>query len=63
MTVNLKPCPFCGGDGEIRSEGAEWFVACFDEEECGAEGHRALADDYAIECWNRRALPREGEQG
>ncbi|ADH91757.1 hypothetical protein Snov_4501 [Ancylobacter novellus DSM 506] len=49
------PCPFCGGWAELRQEGREHFVACGDDEDCGAEGHRALVDDYAVESWNRRA--------
>ncbi len=51
----LKTCPFCGSIAEVKGEGREWFVACTDDEECGAEGHRALVDAYAVQCWNTRA--------
>ena len=68
MTDKLKPCPFCGGQGEITEHwesigmGAnvrQYYVCC---ESCGARG--GMADEYfengnlrnkAINRWNRRA--------
>ena len=63
----LKPCPFCGGEAQIRQNDVcggfgmyitKYFVMCA---KCGARG--ASADDYyfehplakAVTAWNRRA--------
>lgn len=60
----LEPCPFCGGDAELRhtdkaSENVEAsFVICTN---CYARGRTVnascgyCADDRVIEEWNRRA--------
>lgn len=55
----LKPCPFCGGQAEIRkttipktiATGA--FVQC---EKCGARTRCVidLGEEYVIRIWNRR---------
>ena len=62
--MDLKPCPFCGGNAELRhtegnSEyGKTAFVACL---RCGANSRmvslsfKYSADEKAIEAWNRRA--------
>lgn len=61
--IKLKPCPFCGGKGELRRESLifSWvqhsFVRC---EKCFARGEEITtsteysADEKAIEAWNRR---------
>ena len=62
--AELKPCPFCGGDGSlnIRISSKIVFGSCW---ECGArgsviqyKGDRPM--DYhlqeAIEAWNKRAI-------
>ena len=51
----IKPCPFCGGEGEFRDEGSMW-VEC---QSCGAEGawvdrHDGKTEDDAIDKWNIR---------
>ena len=63
-TENLKPCPFCGGEGVLKDEGHQdiqhmgddWFVRC---QTCGANvansQHRRTAA-LATDAWNRRAL-------
>lgn len=53
----IKPCPFCGGEGEIVSEG-KWSV-WVDCQSCGAEGawvdgNNENAEDNAINKWNMR---------
>lgn len=47
----LKPCPFCGGEAEIRGDGYFWIQCKY----CWAEttGSEDMAE--AIEAWNRRA--------
>ena len=52
-TVDLLPCPFCGGEPEIgpMHENAQ-YIAC---RECGTEGPFGPMDrEAAIERWNKR---------
>ncbi|HDR9087326.1 TPA: Lar family restriction alleviation protein [Burkholderia vietnamiensis] len=49
----LKPCPFCGGDGHVAYRG-DHFVTC---RECKAFGPDAESDETAIALWNRRTTP------
>jgi Lar family restriction alleviation protein len=58
--VNLKPCPFCGGEAEVEREGTSrqsCIIACAD---CGC---RLESNERgAGEEWNRRApFPEPGE--
>lgn len=55
----LKPCPFCGGEGEEISHTASimnprnyWAIRCTD---CGAIAAPAWHPKGAIKNWNRRA--------
>lgn len=60
--AELKPCPFCGGDGRLRTNvnAGIVFGSCW---VCGARGSVVqytdrLTDSHiqeAIEAWNRRA--------
>lgn len=47
--IELKPCPFCGGNAYIGN-GRTW-VRCV---ECGAETGCYDTEEEAIEAWNRR---------
>ena len=50
----LKPCPFCGGDAEIKKRGnsvSYWVVYCAP---CRAEV-KGTTREEATEAWNRRA--------
>lgn len=55
----LIPCPFCGGEGQMREEcdymmtaGEErWHVQCV---ECGADGPWEHSKKAAVYVWNRR---------
>lgn len=59
--IELKPCPFCGGEAEIshgRFDGKDTsYVVC---KRCMARGEfftisfKRSSDDMAIEAWNRR---------
>ena len=59
--MELKPCPFCGGDGSVTfdAKSAIIFGSCWD---CGARGEvikleGVPTDDNfsdALEAWNRR---------
>lgn len=55
----MKPCPFCGGEAELREGalGRKTYVYC---KECLSTGKMFsistsyCANDKAIEAWNRR---------
>lgn len=55
--IELKPCPFCGGEAEticIDSGsvcGDEWRVQCHD---CGSKSGTYGYIEHAIEAWNTR---------
>ena len=55
----LKPCPFCGGDAEIRmntfgdSEVGYYRAVCFGKE-AHCLDHWSDTREEAIEIWNRR---------
>ena len=49
--AELKPCPFCGGNAEIKKYTRFW-VACDD---CLTESAAYATKEEAIEAWNRRA--------
>lgn len=54
-TMELKPCPFCGGSAFIpKSDSGDLlpWVACI---ECGVETDCYETVEKAIEAWNRRA--------
>jgi len=57
----LKPCPFCGSEVELRGSEKEltsgenisyWYVIC---PECGASVYGSKDKATAIEAWNTRA--------
>lgn len=55
MPEKLKPCPFCGGEAELRNEGYCSFVKC---KNCGAEAGlvrvSSIVNEKSAEAWNRR---------
>lgn len=60
--VELKPCPFCGGEPTLRIfKGKDGWrdrfaVLCrYDEGGCGAESGLFHYEAEAVEMWNRRA--------
>lgn len=57
MSVELKPCPFCGGKAILTSEttnyfSERYFVLCND---CHNRTKGCQFRRTAIEAWNRRA--------
>ena len=64
----IKPCPFCGGEAEVRpsylasySNPAPFYVRCM---KCGATGNLYCATEQeAIEQWNRRAYYKDLKDG
>lgn len=69
----LKPCPFCGADGDVEfhktEEHSENIDGTFDVEKgwivmCGYCCNRTMLWDYkknARAAWNRRVRPAQGE--
>ena len=50
MTIELKPCPFCGGKAEMM--GITFvYVKCL---KCGVETMGFREEDEAAGAWNRR---------
>lgn len=59
MSEELKPCPFCGGEAEIRpvtmpDGNVRQYVSCLNDS-CGAASGLFGMDCYAVDAWNRRA--------
>jgi Lar family restriction alleviation protein len=56
--VELKPCPFCGGKGKMKSiflggTYDEFFVVC-ESTKCHATGPVTKSTAWATRIWNRR---------
>ncbi|HDY87686.1 MAG TPA: hypothetical protein ENH82_06145 [bacterium] len=53
----LRPCPFCGGDGELQESGIPqfWYVVCLS---CFIHGP-IVFKKKAIEAWNRGTDKKE----
>ena len=51
-TVELKRCPFCGGEAIFPKNGISTFVICT---KCGATSCWCTSKAEAAELWNRRA--------
>ena len=49
--MELKTCPFCGGEAHLMSEGKTFFVEC----ECGVSSAKEADKRLAMMSWNRRA--------
>lgn len=56
----IKPCPFCGGEGQIfclsksyNINEDKYRVEC-EELDCGAESPLFYTQEEAIKWWNRR---------
>lgn len=50
--MELKPCPFCGGEARVKSFPHNYAVYC---EICGATTQKyAPTKEMAIKAWNRR---------
>lgn len=56
--IELKPCPFCGGDAEMRHgkhQGLDTcYVGCL---YCGARSDYEHGEENAAELWNGRVEP------
>ncbi len=52
MSIEIKPCPFCGCSGELHKDRGDWIIWCFS---CGAGGPFSSSEDKAINEWNTRS--------
>ncbi len=61
MNVELKPCPFCGGEAilsESHTVADETFGLCFVFcKSCRAETSLYSIKQEAIDAWNKRVMP------
>lgn len=54
--MELKPCPFCGGEAELCDNGYFVDVSCKHIQCRGfADTLRYKCEEEAVEAWNRRA--------
>lgn len=51
MEEELKPCPFCGGEGRKMKYEFGWYIACCT---CGAMTATCQMERLADSKWNRR---------
>ena len=64
MSIELKPCPFCGGAAKVHemqsktSRVGGYFVMC---NKCLTSSNNYSTTENAIEHWNRRTSDAEGE--
>lgn len=47
----LKACPFCDGDAEVRTRGVVYFVRCTD---CGCRTGESRNVSKVVATWNTR---------
>lgn len=54
--IELKPCPFCGGEAKLFSLGSEYEVYCTEcHSSSGWYSQKGEAAIRAAAAWNRRA--------
>lgn len=60
MDKTLLPCPFCGGEAEVKrlrrpvGNGMDWSPRCKDSTCCGRIYKRFESKEKATNAWNRR---------
>lgn len=55
LMADLKPCPFCGGEAELRINEERYYKAVVLCKQCGIHTVRQHIPEIAISEWNRRA--------
>ena len=64
MTIELKPCPFCGAPAHFEMDADRWeWVEC---ESCCMQGNLSVSlggdcKPKLAEAWNRRAEPADAQ--
>lgn len=57
MEIELKQCPFCGGEAELiglKDFNGKVIIASVACESCGASTNNYASEKEAIEAWNSR---------
>lgn len=55
MSVELKPCPFCGGKAEtVHTRSGDDFVRCVDKSCHARTRNYHEAESLAVDAWNAR---------
>lgn len=54
--IELKPCPFCGGEAELDSDDLCYWVNC---KKCGASVDTSYIEEDVAKEWNKRALLKQ----
>jgi Lar family restriction alleviation protein len=58
VSAPLKPCPFCGGEAELRDPHAAFsHLAAVFCNECEIRGQLSVGPELAIDFWNTRETP------
>jgi len=57
--MTLKPCPFCGGKGNIEYAGnpsvhMDFYARCINHKDCGCRFPLVDSAEKAIKAWNTR---------
>lgn len=53
--AELRPCPFCGGEAEVKKVEGIWFVVNCKKCPCSVGRHWFYTADRAVAEWERRA--------
>ena len=63
MTINLEPCPFCGGEAQLSAFllNKKLIVSAYCTS-CGAEIRTHESIDDAVNNWNSRVFTKEVEE-
>ncbi len=57
---DIMPCPFCGGESEMDTDGPDNYALFIECTQCGTElGHTDGKEDKLIEAWNTRWTPND----
>jgi len=49
--MELRNCPFCGGQARVCADGQDLVVRCH---QCGGQGGEFAFESFAVEAWNAR---------
>lgn len=62
MSIDLRPCPFCGGEAETVRVGDMYYVRCGNND-CPVvvETNNYYAEYDAISAWNTRYTDDDGK--
>lgn len=56
MSIELKPCPFCGGEAHMSASSDGYGVQCWSRRCLDMQMEELPTEEAAIEAWNTRAV-------